>query len=417
MNCIERVLMTRQLFFKICLCAKHLHTSHWNCPHGMFSSYTVKSSKLRETLWMQKTWMKVNQVYWWQECIPVGCEPPTHWPYLVVSATHAPLPCMPLPAMHAPAMHYLPATHTPCHACPPAMHVPLPYMSHCHTCSTLPCTPWVGCMVPGGGGVCSRGVCLLPGGAWSLVCMVETPQWLLLRTICILLECILVALCFWYIVFLHRVLHVLVQYVFLPCFERFWYCVFLHHLFGTVFFEPCFGCFWFSIFLLRVFDLFGTLYFCFMFCYSMLFAPYFDVQHLLHYVLNIFGTLCFCTLFCMFLVQNVFVPCFACSGYRPQRSFGQGNIFTPVCHSFCSQGGGGLPQCMLRYPPSRHHPPEQTPPQNRQSPPRADTTPPPMEQIPPHSPPEQTPPEQTTPQSRDPPEQTPSPPGADTAPE
>ena len=25
--------------------------------------------------------------------------------------------------------------------------------------------------------------------------------------------------------------------------------------------------------------------------------------------------------------------------YRPKRSFGQGNIFTPVCHSFCSQGG------------------------------------------------------------------------------
>ena len=26
--------------------------------------------------------------------------------------------------------------------------------------------------------------------------------------------------------------------------------------------------------------------------------------------------------------------------YRPKRSFGQGNIFTSVCHSFCSQGGG-----------------------------------------------------------------------------
>ena len=25
--------------------------------------------------------------------------------------------------------------------------------------------------------------------------------------------------------------------------------------------------------------------------------------------------------------------------YRPKRSFGLGNIFTPVCHSFCSQGG------------------------------------------------------------------------------
>ena len=26
--------------------------------------------------------------------------------------------------------------------------------------------------------------------------------------------------------------------------------------------------------------------------------------------------------------------------YRPKRSFGQGNIFTSVCHSFCSGGGG-----------------------------------------------------------------------------
>ena len=30
--------------------------------------------------------------------------------------------------------------------------------------------------------------------------------------------------------------------------------------------------------------------------------------------------------------------------YRPQRSSGQGNIFTPVCHSVHR---GGLPQCML----------------------------------------------------------------------
>ena len=43
--------------------------------------------------------------------------------------------------------------------------------------------------------------------------------------------------------------------------------------------------------------------------------------------------------------------------YRPQRSCGQGNIFTPVCHSFCSQGGGGLSQCMLGYQPPRSRPP------------------------------------------------------------
>ena len=34
--------------------------------------------------------------------------------------------------------------------------------------------------------------------------------------------------------------------------------------------------------------------------------------------------------------------------YQPQRSWGQGNIFAPVCHSVQR---GGLPQCMLGYPP------------------------------------------------------------------
>ena len=45
--------------------------------------------------------------------------------------------------------------------------------------------------------------------------------------------------------------------------------------------------------------------------------------------------------------------------YRLQRSCGQGNIFTPVCHSVHR---GGLPQCMLGYPPPDQTPPEQTPP-------------------------------------------------------
>ena len=47
--------------------------------------------------------------------------------------------------------------------------------------------------------------------------------------------------------------------------------------------------------------------------------------------------------------QSLFLPfimdldpshvCVTVNIYRPKRSFGQGNIFTPVCHSFCSQGG------------------------------------------------------------------------------
>ena len=35
--------------------------------------------------------------------------------------------------------------------------------------------------------------------------------------------------------------------------------------------------------------------------------------------------------------------------YRPKRSFGQGNIFTPVCHSFCSQGGVCAPDFALIF--------------------------------------------------------------------
>ena len=70
------------------------------------------------------------------------------------------------------------------------------------------------------------------------------------------------------------------------------------------------------------------------------------------------------------------------SCYRPQQSCGQGNIFTPVCHSV-HRGGRGSASVHAGIPPR-----EQT------APPRADT-----------HPPEQTP---------HPPEQTPHPPGADT---
>ena len=108
--------------------------------------------------------------------------------------------------------------------------------------------------------------------------------------------------------------------------------------------------------------------------------------------------------------------------YRPQRSCGQGNIFTPVCHSVHrgvsasvhagippppEQTAPGADTCLgadTRW--SRHtleqtlpSPQEQThPPPSRHSP-RADTPPP------------TPPPEQTPPRADTPPEQTP--PGAD----
>ena len=50
-----------------------------------------------------------------------------------------------------------------------------------------------------------------------------------------------------------------------------------------------------------------------------------------------------------------------CIIYWPQRSCGQGNIFTPVCHS-SSQGGECLRQTPPGAdPPGTHTPPEQTP--------------------------------------------------------
>ena len=55
-----------------------------------------------------------------------------------------------------------------------------------------------------------------------------------------------------------------------------------------------------------------------------------------------------------------------------KRSLGQGNIFSSVCHGFCTQGG--LPQCMLRYHPA--------PPPTRQAPPWTRQVPP-QDQVPP----------------------------------
>ena len=49
-----------------------------------------------------------------------------------------------------------------------------------------------------------------------------------------------------------------------------------------------------------------------------------------------------------------------------KRSLGQGNIFIGVCQEFCSQWGGGLPQCMLEAdPPSQEW---RTPPRLENSP-------------------------------------------------
>ena len=48
--------------------------------------------------------------------------------------------------------------------------------------------------------------------------------------------------------------------------------------------------------------------------------------------------------------------------YRPQRSCGQGNIFTPVCHSVHRGEGVCLSACWDTTPPGADTPQEQTPP-------------------------------------------------------
>ena len=101
--------------------------------------------------------------------------------------------------------------------------------------------------------------------------------------------------------------------------------------------------------------------------------------------------------------------------YWPKRSFGQGNIFTPVCHSVHGGGGRGSPSLggvLLARTPSRPNTPHLW-----QGEPPPDQTPhPPWHGEPPqtrhHTPPQSRPPlEQTPPPGwRTPPEQTPPPP-------
>ena len=109
-----------------------------------------------------------------QECIPVGCVPPAHWPYLIGKTTHAPpeqprmppqeQPCMPPQSNHAcppRATTHAPGSNHTCplpeqprmppgsnHACPPraTMHAPPGATMHTpqsnHTCPPPLWTEW-----------------------------------------------------------------------------------------------------------------------------------------------------------------------------------------------------------------------------------------------------------------------------------
>ena len=108
------------------------------------------------------------QKHYQQECIPVGCVPPAHWPTVsrgirpggachAPPAMHEPWPCTTPPPSHAPpgtqppAMHANRAHMPPGHACPPAMHPHLtpPHPHPSHTCPK-PRMPPLGTHAPPG---------------------------------------------------------------------------------------------------------------------------------------------------------------------------------------------------------------------------------------------------------------------------
>ena len=95
----------------------------------------------------------------------------------------------------------------------------------------------------------------------------------------------------------------------------------------------------------------------------------------------------------MFLTSSVY--------YRPKRSFGQGNIFTPVCHSVHRGGSGKENPPRPDTPPSMETPPLPWRTPRHGEPPRDQTPPgpdPPGTRPPPGpDPPDQTPPGKQTP--------------------
>ena len=86
---------------------------------------------------LSDTYYRVHKCIDIQECIPVGCVPPAHWPYLVVSYAHQPgNHAHPPGTMHALGNHACPPE--PCtppsnHTCPPGNHACPPATMH---------TPW-----------------------------------------------------------------------------------------------------------------------------------------------------------------------------------------------------------------------------------------------------------------------------------
>ena len=136
-----------------------INICHWLCDITLSSNEIYCTNK-------EGNCKCIGKLCCQQECIPVGCIPPTAVavsPAMHPTLMHAPSPCYahPMPymphAMHAPmpcmphAMHAPMPSMPPFHACPmpcmpPAMHASLPCTppamhTPCHACPTLPCMP------------------------------------------------------------------------------------------------------------------------------------------------------------------------------------------------------------------------------------------------------------------------------------
>ena len=151
LQCLQRTVWTRKgtwLWWSV--------QSHHRCS---LQGYTQKGVQVsvqshhRSNKWVSNHITDPTSKYpMKQECIPVGCVPPSHWPYLIVShacppatmhtpsCNHAcsPQPCMPLTTTHAPQPCTPPQPHMP----PAAMHVPTTiHAPHNHACPPQPCMP------------------------------------------------------------------------------------------------------------------------------------------------------------------------------------------------------------------------------------------------------------------------------------
>ena len=87
-----------------------------------------------------------------QECIPVGCVQPAHWPYLIEKTTHAPLKKPHMPPLKKPCMPPRKTTMPPwsSHAWPPRASTHAPPSNHaCPPRATTHAPPEQPCMPPG----------------------------------------------------------------------------------------------------------------------------------------------------------------------------------------------------------------------------------------------------------------------------